>query len=807
MTHKNKYILFLICFLLGQFVIAQNYQQTTGGLTAAAQAMNVEIQFFAPSIVRIVKSPKGQIYRKESLSVVKTPEQLSIDIRQTDNVVSLESAALRVEFNLATGRVSYFDLGGRALFTEKDYGTQFTPFNDVGKQTFTVRQAFLLDPNEAVYGLGQQQTDNLSQRNTKVFMRQRALYASVPVLQSVKGYGIFWDNYSPTTYNDNPQEMSLESEVGECSDYYFMYGKTADGVMAQLRDLTGQAPLFPLWTYGFWQSRERYKSQQETMDVVDKYRELGVPLDGIIQDWQYWGDNTNWNSMNFENPQFPNPQEMIDLVHKKNAHMMISVWASFGPDTKQYSDLQKINALFDFATWPPSAKDSWPPDMNFPSGVKAYDAYNPQAREIYWDYLNKGLFSKGIDAWWLDSTEPDHLEVQEKDFDIPTAMGSYRSVVNAFPLMTNKGVYEHQRAVTSKQRVYLLTRCAFAGQQRYGANTWSGDVQSTWGTLKKQIPTGLNFSLSGIPYWNTDIGGFFLSDYEGGVANKAYHELYTRWFQFGTFTPMQRSHGSGVKKEIYNFGKKGDWVYDAEDKYINLRYRLLPYLYATAWDVTHGAGSFLRALFMDYNDDPKVHTIGNQYLFGKSFLVTPVTDPLYVSGEGEKWKNPKENFSRIKMQDVYLPKGTAWVDFWTGETFPGGQTLKKEVPIDIIPLFVKAGSIIPFGQKVQYATEKKWDNLEIRIYAGNDGEFTLYEDENDNYNYEQGIFSTIQFRWNDKSKTLTIADRQGTFPGMLKSRKFNIVLVSPGKGTGVEPSATIDKIVSYKGKQVEIKLN
>ena len=791
---KISSMLVAAAFLSTLPVEAQTFRQTKQGITGATQGMDIEIQFVSPEIVRVVKAPEGRSFTKKSLSVVKSPESLAVTTEKKGETVSLKSNAVRVDFNVGTGRISFFDKQGKALFTEKDYGAQFTPFNDAGNQTFSVRQAFLLDKDEAIYGLGQQQVDDLNQRNHKHFMRQRALYASVPIIQSTKGYGMFWDNYSPTTYTDNLQEMSFDSEVGECMDYYFMYGGNADGVIAQIRDLTGQAPMYPLWTFGFWQSRERYKSQQETMEVVDKYRELGIPLDGIIQDWQYWGPNSNWNSMNFDNPEFPDPQKMIDHVKKKNAKIMISIWASFGPDTNPYKDLEKINALFNFKTWPADG------------GVKAYDAYNEKARDIYWEHLNKGLFSKGIDAWWTDSTEPDHLDVQERDFDIPTAMGTYRSVVNAFPLMSNKGVYEHQRAVTSDKRVYLLTRCAFAGQQRYAANTWSGDVMCNWETFRKQIPTGLNFSLSGIPYWNTDIGGFFNWPYHGGAENKAYHELYTRWFQYGTFLPMQRSHGSGVKKEIYNLGKKGDWVYDSEEKYINLRYALLPYLYSTGWQVTDNAGSFLRALFMDFNEDKKVHTISNQYMFGKAFLVTPVTRNMYVFSDKEQWKDPYEDFSKTGTQDVYLPKGTKWFDFWTGEMLNGGQMVTKEVPIDIIPLYVRAGSIVPFGPKVQYSTEKKWNNLEIRIYPGADGEFVLYEDENDNYNYEKGAYSIIKFTWDDAKRTLNIADREGTFPGMLKSRKFNIVVVDKENGTGSVQSTKFTKSVLYGGKKKSVKL-
>lgn len=805
MKTKSLLLSFLAITSFIVHVNSQNVQQIPNGIKSTTQSMDIQISFCSPRTVRVYKTPEGSSFLKESLSVIKTPENTDVSMKQQGDIVTLKSTALQVNYNAKTGKVSFSDLTGKNLFTEKDYGTQFIPFDDAGNKTFSVRQAFLLDKDEAIYGLGQQQVERLNQRNHKHFMRQRALFASVPIIQSTKGYGVFWDNYSPTTYTDNPQEMSFDSEVGECMDYYFMYGENADGVIAQIRDLTGQSPMYPLWTFGFWQSRERYKSQREIMEVVDKYRQLGIPLDGIIQDWQYWGPNTNWNSMNFDNPEFPEPQKMIDHIKSKNAKIMISIWASFGPDTKQYKELEEIKALFNFTTWPASSVDRWPPDMTKPSGVKPYDAYNEKARDIYWEHLNRGLFSKGIDAWWTDSTEPDHLDVKESDFNIPTALGTYRSVVNAFPLMTNKGIYEHQRAITSDKRVYLLTRCAFAGQQRYAANTWSGDVVATWNVFKKQIPTGLNFSLSGIPYWNTDIGGFFSREYEGEATNKAYHELYTRWFQYGTFLPMQRSHGSGVKKEIYNLGKKGDWVYDTEEKYIHLRYALLPYLYSTGWQVTSNAGSFLRALFMDFNEDKSVHDISTQYMFGKAFLVIPVTEPMYVFFNNNKWAEPYENFSKTGTQKVYLPQGTTWFDFWTGETFNGGQTITKDVPIDIIPLYVRAGSIIPFGPKVQYSTEKKWDNLEVRIYPGANGEFVLYEDENDNYNYEKGIYSTIRFNWNDSDRTLTISDREGKFPGMLNNRKFNVVIVDTKNGIGDTFHANTGKSVSYNGKAKTFK--
>lgn len=789
-------ILLLSLFVAFCFISnAQNYQKTPLGVKTTLQSMDVEVQFYSPGIVRVLKSPQGKDLRKESLSVIKEPETTSFTITPQGESVLMKSESLLVSLNLETGKVAFMDLNSNRLLTEKDYGTQFTDFDDAGVPSWQVRQAFMLDKDEVIYGLGQQQTGLMNQRNQKLFLRNKNMHICIPIIQSIKGYGLFWDNYSPTTFTDNPQEMSFDSEVGDCSDYYFMYGGNADGVIALLRDLTGQAPMYPLWTLGFWQSRERYKSQDETVGVVKKYRELGVPLDGIIQDWQYWGPNSNWNSMSFDNPEFPDPKKMIDDVHKMNAHIMISIWASFGPDTEQYKIMNEKKMLYDFETWPPKA------------GVKPYDPFNPEARDIYWSYMKKNIFDLGMDAWWLDSTEPDHLEVKDSDFDVPTYLGSFRRVHNAFPLVSNMGVYEHQREATSDKRVFLLTRSSFAGQQRYASHSWSGDVVSNWKVFRKQIAAGLNYTFCGIPYWGTDIGGFFAWEYGNDVNNKAYHELHTRWHEFATFTPIMRSHNSGpVAVEIYQFGKKGDWAYDAIEKYIKLRYRLLPYIYSTSWEVTNNAGSFMRHLSMDFQNDKKVYNMDDQFLFGRNLMVKAITEPMYVKSSGENHKNTQEDFNTVKSTNVYLPGGTKWIDFWTGLSLDGGQAIKKETPIDIIPLYLKAGSILPLGPDVQYATEKKWNNLELRIYPGADGEFTLYEDENDNYNYEKGVYSTIKMHWNDSRKTLTIEDRNGNFPGMLKNRKFRIVVVDQTKGTGDKASSKIDKTVSYNGKKVVVKL-
>jgi alpha-D-xyloside xylohydrolase len=784
---------------------AQPFQKTDFRIKTTISAIDVEIRFYGPSTVRVLKSPEGKPFVKESLSVIATPRKTDFGIKQVGNTLFLKSAHVQVGLNLKNGKISFSLPTGEPLLTEKEAGFAFTDYSDAGVKTFTVSQSFVLDPDEAIYGLGQQQKGKMVQRNQKVYMVQNNTEDFIPFFLSVKGYGLFWDNCSPTIFEDTPKSTSFKSDVGDCIDYYFMAGGNADGVVARMRDLTGQAPMFPLWTYGYWQSKERYKSQDELVGVVRKYRELGVPLDGIIQDWQYWGNNYLWNAMEFLNPEFYDPKKMVDDVHALQAHMIISIWNSFGPQTKPYKELDRIGALLDFKTWPESGSEKWPPNMDYPSGVKPYDPYNPQARDIYWKYLNQGIFSLGMDGWWMDSSEPDHLQFKPSDFNNQTHLGSFRKVRNAFPLMTVGGVFQHQRFVSSDKRVFILTRSAFAGQQRYGANTWSGDVVASWDALRNQISAGLNFSLCGIPYWNSDIGGFFLWNFPKKLNDPNYRELYARWIQFGAFCPMMRSHGTDAPREIYQFGEKGDAVYDAIEKAINLRYRLLPYIYSTSWNVTANQSTMMRALVMDFAHDKKALDIDDQYLFGKSLLVCPVTRPMYstISVQGHDTTRV-EDFSALKEVEIYLPQGTDWVDFWTGEKHSGGQTLNAKASIDVMPVFVKEGSILPLGPKAQYATEKRWDNLEIRIYPGADGEFTLYEDENDNYNYEKGNYSTITFTWNDVNQAFTISNVKGSFPGMLKTRTFHVMIASPKRGTGVGITNPTEKVVVYSGMKKKV---
>jgi len=773
---------------------------------------NVTVEFYTPSIVRVVKTSQGQTYSRKSRVVIAEPEEVSIV--QKGN--TLKSSQLTVKIDPNTGCLTFLSAGGKTLLKEKAWS--LVRQNETEWQ---VSQAFLLDKDEPVYGLGTIQNGRMNRRGEHKRMEQSNLEDFQNVIQSIKGWGIYWDNYSPTLFDDDAQGMRFTSEAGEAVDYYFMQGGSADGVIAQMRHLSGQVPMFPLWTYGYWQSKERYKSAAETEAVVDKYRELQVPLDGIIQDWQYWGSNYLWNAMDFLSEDFAKGREMIDNVHKKHAHFMISIWASFGPQTRQFRELDAKGLLLPIETWPQSGiSHVWPPVMEYPSGVKVYDAFSPEARTIYWKYL-KTLFDYGTDAWWMDSTDPDFFNPRESDYAHQVTGGTWRSLRNAFPLETVRGVYEAQRkeyTLTShhsplpSKRVFIMTRSAFAGQQHYGSNMWSGDVASSWDMLRKQVPAGLSYSLTGNPNFNTDIGGFFCGSYNtrgSGSAprNPQFQELYVRWMQYGLFCPVFRSHGADAPREIWQFGQKGEPVYDAIEQMIRLRYRLIPYIYSTAWQVTSNNESYLRPLFSDFASDRRVWNMTDEFMFGRSILAAPILDPQYTEEKviredamtGWEKKNlttdslSTVDWSQAKTASKYLPKGAVWYDFWTGRQYRGGQTVTLETRLNRVPMFVRAGSILPLGPEMQYVGEKAWDQLELRIYPGADGSFTLYEDEGDGYNYEQGVYSTITFSWNDKTRELTIGERQGEYPGMLKNRRFSLVLPD-GKQQTIDYDGTAQSI-------------
>ena len=763
----------------------------------------VKVEFFTPSIVHVVKEQPTK-----TLVITAKPENVAVT--QKDN--TWKSSELTVKLEPETQTLVFMTNKGKVLLREKGISMVRKTEDE-----FEVSQSFFLDKDEAIYGLGTIQNGKMNRRGEKIRMEQSNLEDFQNVLQSIKGWGLYWENYSPTLFEDNAEGMSFTSEAGQGIDYYFMYGGSADGVIAQMRYLTGDVPMFPLWTYGFWQSKERYKTAAETESIVDQYRALQVPLDGIIQDWQYWGSNYLWNAMDFLSEDFATGPQLIKNVHAKHAHFMISIWASFGPQTQQFRELNEKGLLMPFETWPQSGiSHIWPPVMKYPSGVKVYDAFSPEARAIYWKYL-KTLYDYGCDAWWMDSTDPDFFNPRESDYAHKVYGGTWRSQRNAFPLETVRGIYQSQRKDDRGKRIFIMTRSSFAGQQHYGSNMWSGDVASSWDMLRKQVPAGLSFTLTGNPNFNTDIGGFFCGSYNtqgpaSAPKNPQFQELYIRWMQYGLFCPVFRSHGADAPREIWQFGKKGEPVYDAIEQTIRLRYRLIPYLYSTAWQVTSNNESYLRPLFSDFATDRNVWDMTDEFMFGNSILAAPVLDPQYTQEKviredamtGWDRKDVRDkmddgrsiDWSATKTVTKYLPKGALWYDFWTGKQYRGGQRLELSTSLNRVPMFVRAGSILPLGPEMQYTGEKPWDNLEIRLYPGADGTFTLYEDEGDTYNYERGIYSTIPFHWNDRSHTLTIGNRQGQYPSMLTNRKFTVVM----------PNGT-SQTVNYNGKEVAVQLS
>jgi alpha-D-xyloside xylohydrolase len=586
--------------------------------------------------------------------------------------------------------------------------------------------------------------------------------------------------------------ITLWSQVGDGVDYYFIYGPSVDQVIAGMRQLTGQASMMPEWTFGLWQSRQRYETEAQLLDVVKEYRQRGIPFDNIVQDWQYWRPDS-WGSHQFDPTRFPDPDGMIRTIHDEHAHIMISVWGKFYTGTTNFNELEKAGYLYQ-----PNLKEGLHDWINYP--YTFYDAFNPGARKLYWDQIDTALFRKGIDAWWEDATEPDltasppTLEGQLTHMT-PTAAGPASRVLNGYALMNSMGVYEGQRGSAPNQRVFILTRSGFAGIQRYGTTTWSGDTTCTWTAMQKQIAAGLGYSVSGTPYWTMDIGGYTMENRFSAKtqepANAAeWQELNARWFEFGAFCPFTRLHGELQPREPWAFGGDQSEAYKAILKFDHLRYRLLPYIYSLAGAAAHDSGTMMRPFVMDFPQDFTAREIADEYMFGPAFLVAPVTT------------------YQARIRQVYLPQNDAgWYDFWTGAQTAGGKSIEAAAPYDAMPLYIRAGSIIPFGPEIQYVGEKQADPVTLYIYAGANGTFSFYEDDGVSYDYEKGAFASIPMQWNDATKTLSIGKRQGKFAGMLAKRTFNIVMVTKANPVGYSPAATPNKTLTYRGAAVSLKFN
>jgi alpha-D-xyloside xylohydrolase len=585
----------------------------------------------------------------------------------------------------------------------------------------------------------------------------------------------------------NPH-TSLWSEVGDGIDYSFVYGPDLDDVVAGYRELTGRAPLMPRFALGLWQSRERYRTAQESLDVLAEFRRRRIPVDTIVQDWQYWpGDQ--WGSHAFDPARFPDPVGWIREIHERfEARLMISVWPKFYTTTENFRALEERGFLYPETLKRPT-KDWLGHAHSF------YDAFNPKARDLFWSQVESALFRKGVDAWWMDATEPELVGEGTpealKTAMHPTALGSGARLANAYVLPSSQAVYEGQRKADPTKRVFTLTRSAFAGVQRYAAAAWSGDIASDWDVLRKQVPAGLNMALSGVPWWTTDVGGFAVPRRWSTAHPRPedvdeWREINTRWFQYATFCPLLRVHGQFPTREMWFFGgDEGHRAYLTQLAFDRLRYRLLPYAYTLAAEVTRKHGSLMRPLVMDFGDDAVVLDIGDQFLFGPSLLVNPVVT------------------KGATRRSVYLPRGT-WYDFWTGAALEGARRLEVPAPYERIPVYVKAGSILPLGPEIQHTAEKPADPLTVWVYTGGDAAFELYEDDGLSYGYEQGAFATIPMRWDERAGVLHLGARQGSFPGMIGSREIRVVFVSAGQAVAHSPNPTVAQAVRYDGRALEV---
>lgn len=740
------------------------------GVQFAMRTGTLQVQVCSPTIVRVLYSPISTFPgRSDYVVIKKTWPHTDWSMHSSDDSVVLTTTALKVIITRKSGVIRFDDAAANKLF--EDDGRTMTPVQVNGENTYHAEMvSSLWGSYEGFYGLGQHQSGVWNYRGEAVDLSQDNTNISIPFFLSSKGYGIFWNNASRSRFNNRfLNTLYLSSELADDIDYYFIYGPEFDKIVAGYRELTGAPPLFGKWAYGFWQCKNRYKTQDELLGIAHKYRQLRIPVDNIVQDWFWW---YTMGEPVFDKQRYPDPRAMIDDLHHSHFHLMISFWPYFRPGTQTYNEMDSRGFFI--------AKTKV---AGFhPAGQALYDAFNPQARKYYWGLLDQ-LFQMGVDAWWLDTTEP---ETENRETNIlvtsHTALGDGARYANMFPLMTTAAVYQGQRSASTAKRVFILSRSAFAGSQRNAVAVWSGDINSDWVFFKKQIPAGLNYSLSGLPYWTTDIGGFV----SGDPDDPAYRELFVRWFQFGTFNPILRVHGtrSNDQNELWSYGPDAQRILVKFDR---LRYRLLPYIYSLAWQTTSAGYTPMRALVMDFRNDVRAANIGDQFMLGPAILVNPVTEPSTQS------------------RRLYLPQAQ-WYDFWMGTSLQGGRTLEAPAPLDRIPLYVRAGSILPLGPDEQWATQKPADPLELRVYGGANGDFTLYEDENDNYDYEKGAYATIPFHWDDARQVLTIGPRTGAYPGMLQTRTFRVVFVRENHGVGVNPTDRPDKTVQYSGREITVSL-
>ncbi|HXS68512.1 MAG TPA: glycoside hydrolase family 31 protein [Candidatus Polarisedimenticolia bacterium] len=821
----------------------QSFNKEADGVVFTMSPGKLKLTVCSDSIVRIMYSPGTNLPSGQDFVVTnRSWPKKSFQVAEAGEKIVLSTEKLKVAVDKGSGALAFFDAADHLLVSEPADGGKAMPAVTVnGEATFQPEQTFTSPNDEFLYGLGQFQDGIWNWRGMPQQLRQLNTQIALPMVVSSHGYGLLWNNASLTEFNPADTEVPLtdksgkfttaeagdyvffvkdgdrrnligvqvngqtlvaitnmwvpytlsgkitlpantdcavtllgggkrakifarplgnktifRSEVGDSIDYYFFYGPTADDVIAGYRLATGRVPLLPEAAYGFWQCRERYSSQEQMLAAARRFRATGIPVDYIVQDWQYWGPH-GWGAYEWDLKNYPDPANMIAELHTNHFKYMISVWSNPGGIVGKALSAMP-NGLIPRSQW--------------------MDVFNPAVRRLRWQYMNSAFFSIGTDAWWQDATEPG--DDGNSVAGVKTYTGSGNRMRNSYPLFASEATYEGQRATDANKRVMILSRSAYLGQQRYAAAVWSGDVKGDWLTFARQIPAGLNFSITGLPYWTTDTGGFFHPRDQYSSAD--YNELLTRWFEWSTFCPILRIHGYITETEMWN------WLPETQTNliaYDQLRYRMLPYNYSVAWKTTSEGYTPMRALPMDFAMDHQALSIADEYMFGPAFLVCPVTAP------------------QVSSRSVYLPSGASWVNFWTGESLCGGATATAHAPLSIMPLFARAGSIVPLGPVMQYAGEKPAEPIELRVYPGADGKFTLYEDEGDGYNYEKNFFATIPIEWNEARQTLTLGKRSGKFPGMLKERTFHVVFVSPGHGTGRSETAA-DAVIHYTGKAMTV---
>lgn len=770
------FVLTLVAVAFGQTPVKSDaivsLHSSANGVDFRTQNGTLHVRLCTDSLVHVVFD-EGAPARHPQPWIVQTEwPAVSFTISEDANHSTvIATKRLRIIAQHDSASLTFEDASGNVLLRESPSPRprDLTSITVSGEKAFRTDTYFDLTQDEAIYGLGQHQSGLLNQRGTDLLLMQDNTNITVPLLLSSRGYGLLWNSASLGRYENHYQpKLALRAQVADAADYYFIYGPEFDRVISAYRNLTGPAPLLPLWAYSFWQSRLQYNNQADYLAIARKYRELKIPLDVLVLDANWM---TRMGSGEFT-PDFSDPAAMFTELRGMHVHPVLSQWPLYSPPGANFDFMQQHGYFVN------GGRTELP---MYDRGTRLFDAFNADARKAFWQQMKSSLFDKGVEGWWLDSSEPLDSWGEEQGALLEgahTAFGDGSRYANMFPLFETKAVYDGQRA-TTEQRAVILTRSAFLGQQRNAAIAWSGDISPTFDTLRRQIPAGLNFSMSGLPYWTTDIGGFL----GGDPDDPAYQELYIRWFQYGTFCPIFRTHGARKANELWSYGPRAQEILT---RYDNLRYRLLPYIYSNAWRITSEGYTPMRALVMDFPADRDALDRPDQFMFGPALLINPVTQAGATS------------------RSVYLPLGASWYDFWTGTTLKGGQSVVANAPLDTIPIYVRAGTILALGPELQYTTEKPAEAIELRIYVGADGQFSLYEDDDASYAYENGEHVTIAFTWNDASQTLSIAASKGSFAGMLRERTFHVVLVEKEHGVGEKPLASPDREVRYNGDAIAV---